>query len=152
MRLTCFLVVLFFTLQSTTCSVPLDCRLQVSNQSNDSITFIVAKDSVIDCNNLKNTVIMNDTVYINSLSEPLRFFNYYIAPHSKDNMCIKIGKNAWVDYAKFKNKRIYVFFIEADKMIKTDEGILLPCELSFKRQSYTLDELKRNNWVITYPE
>lgn len=151
MRLTCFLVIFFFTLQSTTCSLPRDCNLKITNQSKDSITFIVSKDSVIDCSNLENAVIINDSIYINSWTKPLLFFGFQVNPKDSVSACT-IGNN-WDRFTKSMNNRIYIFFIEANKRrITNKKGVLLPCDLPFKRQSYTLEELKRNNWVITYPE
>jgi hypothetical protein len=146
-----FSVISFFVFLLQSCIAP-DCRLQIANQSNDTITFVVSKDSIIDCKNLENAVIRNDTVYISSLSKQLHFFYYYIPPKSSDNMCFKMGKRAWEDYVKFENERVYIFFIGADKIKRTSESVLLPCELPFKRQSYTFEDLKNNNWTITYPE
>jgi hypothetical protein len=132
-----------------------DCKVNLVNKSINSITFLISKDSIIDCKNITDLYRRNDTAYFGSTTQSIYFSSATIAPNDTISICISrsmISKKTIEYYAKNKEGKVYFYFISADNIIKSSEDILLPCELSFKRQSYTIEELKRNNWLITYPE
>lgn len=112
-------------------------RLKVKNNTNETIIFDYSSDTILRT---------DDTNRINTLKWDKIF---------PGELCVKkkFGDlTAWsgVIY-KSKNKKLNVFIINYDTLLKYNDLDYIKNNKLFMRYEYSEEYLNNNNWIITYP-
>lgn len=126
---------------------PADNRLKIVNQSDTDIYFFYSCDSTLnDLNLFRSGHYQNsqgDSVYISS--------DHFIKEGSFRNIPNR-GFNAWTNYVKNCNEgKIHLFFFTDSVVRKYSYNEIKAKKLFERHLIYTVDKLKKNNWIITYP-
>lgn len=114
-----------------------DNRLNIKNNSNETIIFNYSSDTIFETanpeiiNNLKK-----DPIFPDELVE-------------KDMRGSKIGWSKVIYNSK--NKKLNVFIINYDTLDKYNDLDYIKNNKLFERYEYTEEYLNKNNWIITYP-
>ena len=126
---------------------PADNRLKLVNNSNTDIYFFYSCDTLL--NNLdmfKSGYYYDskgDSTYISS--------NHFIEKKTFRNIPNR-GFNAWKHYLNnCKDQKIYFFIFNDSIVSKYSYDEIRDKRLFEKCLIYTLNDLKQNNWTITYP-
>lgn len=98
--------------------------------------------------------IVNDTTE-RTANNIAYYQSHPIAPNDT-SFITRAGKNAWLEYInEGKAKTLYIYFFDVDSLNKYDKGgadmsYLLGNKKYLKRLDYSLDELTKSNWEISY--
>jgi hypothetical protein len=110
---------------------PVDKKFSIKNESKNTISFLIAKDSSFN----------SAAVYFSNIKQDFPFIQSY-----------KVYKvpvlSNWEYYIEkeFKDSTVNIFFIDS-LSIGMDKDIL---SKSIKRYRVTLKEMRERNWVLTY--
>ena len=137
------LIILFYS-----CTSPSgDDKLKIINNSDDGIYFYYSCDSVLnELHIYRNGINYSyDSIYIIS--------DQYVKSKSSVNVLNKIlGRDAWNVYVtRCKSKLLNIFIFSESTVNKYSDDSLRQNKLYIKRMSFTLEDLEKNNWVVTYP-
>lgn len=98
--------------------------------------------------------IVNDTT--KQTENGIAYYQSHAMVPNDTSFIIKPGENAWLEYVnKGKAKTLYIYFFDIDTLNKYQKGgadmsYLLGSKRYLKRLDYSLDELTKANWEITY--
>lgn len=112
-----------------------DSRLIIQNNGDHEICFIYAHDTILD-------PVSNNIEY---------YLMEKITPGETSIETLP-GKNSWnILMQKSKNKKLNVFFIELDTMLKYNDWQYIRNNKLYHRYEYSEEELNVMNWLIEYP-
>jgi len=121
-----------------------DDRLKIRNNSEHSICFESSYDTILDTTIMSIDFLLNRKIHSGELSPQMH-------------------PGTWINVIKgSKNKKLNVFIIEYDTLIKyRDATRLEPLQQSksmyihknklYQRYEFTEEELNKSNWIIEYP-
>jgi hypothetical protein len=113
-----------------------DNKLKVKNNSSETICFVHDMDTILD----------------NQESDIYYFNRNCIVPGEISSQVAFGRPYEWSDEInRSKNKKLNVFIINHDTLLKYNDWQYISINKLFKRYEYTEEELNKNNWIIEYP-
>lgn len=119
----------------------LDDRVLIINKTNKSLYYVLAsKDSL-------------NNIYYNTLSTDNQDdYSYHVKTidsNLKSVEAILGAKNEWEKVVLYgDSQKLYIFIFNLDTLNKYNWRSIVEKEMYYKRISYRLEELKKNNWEI----
>ena len=136
MKLYIFLIVLLMIALAGTCDYS-DSRLVIKNNSEHSITFDYSIDTVMEERSNGNIAFfIRDKILAGETSIKTK-------PGSTKGWPFLIQKSV--------NKRLNVFIIDVDTLIKYNDWAYIKKNGLYKRYQFSEGELNSKKWVIEYP-
>jgi hypothetical protein len=129
------------------CCDPADNRLKVINNSNVDIYFFYTCDT-----SLNDLTIFKNGYYHNSKGDSTyTVSDQYVKSNAFLNIPMR-GINAWQHYIRdCKSNRISIFFFTDSIVNKYSCEEIKNRKLYEKSVTYSLDDLRKNKWIINYP-
>ncbi|TKG95775.1 hypothetical protein EYV94_05640 [Puteibacter caeruleilacunae] len=136
MKIRIFLIAITLLTLAATCDY-YDNRLQIKNNSSETITVVFSEDTLLPAGKNKIiTLLLKDKIESGKTVRKNK-------PGSK---------NAWPFLIKRStNQKLNIFFINADTLSKNNNWTNIKDNQAYERKEYTLNELENNNWLIVYP-
>jgi len=126
---------------------PADNRLIIANKSNSDIYFFYSCDS-----SLRDLTIFRNGYYKDSAGDSVYVqSNLYVEKKLTRNIP-KRGLNAWSNGLNSCEGGIIHFYIFTEQIAnRYSDSEIIDKKMYDKHFTFTIKELKQNNWTITYP-
>lgn len=134
---------LVYILILTSCD-PSDNRLNITNNYNHPVYYTYSSKEQLDSNNIR--IAINQKQNLKEIPDHF----YMIAAKTTEN--VALTGERWEAIANdSQNKKIHFFFFKEDTLLKYKWKEIVNNEKYLSVEAHSIDELKKNNWMMILP-